>query len=111
MHHHHNFEYIRCSARLIICNVVHCCCFISCGKTLTPYDIPVFDSADGRIKWCNGIINQNIFKTKEKYEFDSLIFSNDVLTLVRNYINFIRPLLNPCCDYVLICRNGKQISK
>ena len=58
----------------------------------------------------NGI-NQTIFKTKEKYGFDSLIFSNDVLTLIKNYINFIRPLLNPCCDYVLICRNGKQISK
>ena len=59
----------------------------------------------------NGIINQNIFKIKEKYGFDSLIFSNDVLTLIKNYINFIRPRLNPCCDYVLIYRNGKQISK
>ena len=59
----------------------------------------------------NGIINQTIFKTKEKYGFDSLIFSNDVLTLIKNYINFIRPPLNPCCDFVLICRNGKQISK
>ena len=59
----------------------------------------------------NGIINQTIFKTKEKYGFDSLIFSNDVLTLIKNYINFIRPRLNPCFDYVLICRNGNQISK
>ena len=49
--------------------------------------------------------------SKEKYGFDSLIFSNDVLTLIEDYINFIRPRLNPCCDYVLICRNGKQISK
>ena len=54
----------------------------------------------------NGIINQTIFKTKEKYGFDSIIFSNDVLTLIKNYINFIRPRLNPCWDYVLICRNG-----
>ena len=45
------------------------------------------------------------------YGFDSLIFSNDVLTLIKNYINLIRPRLNPCCDYILICRNGKQISK
>ena len=59
----------------------------------------------------NGIINKTIFKTKEKYEFGSLIFSNDVLTLIKNYINFIRPRLNPCCDYVLVCRNGQQISK
>ena len=50
-------------------------------------------------------------KQKEMYGFDSLIFSNDVLTLIKNYINFIRPLLNQCCDRVLICRNGKQISK
>ena len=59
----------------------------------------------------NGIINQTIFKKEEKHGFDSLIFSNDVLTLIKNYINFIWPRLNPCCDYVLICRNGKQISK
>ena len=59
----------------------------------------------------NGIINQTIFRTKEKYGFDSLIFSNDVLTLIKNCNNFIRPRLNPCCDFVLICRNGKQISK
>ena len=32
----------------------------------------------------NGIINQIIFKTKEKYEFNSVIFSNDVLTLIKN---------------------------
>ena len=59
----------------------------------------------------NGIINQTIFKTKEKYVLDSLIFSNDVLNLRKNYINFERPRLNPCCDYVLICLNGKRISK
>ena len=41
----------------------------------------------------NGMINQTIFKTKEKFGFDSLIFSNDVLTLINNYINFIRPRL------------------
>ena len=59
----------------------------------------------------NGIINQNIFKTNEKYGFDSLIFSVDVLTLINNYIDLIRPRLNPVCDYVLICRNGTQLSK
>ena len=58
----------------------------------------------------NGIINQTLFKTKEKYGFDSLVFSNDVLTLINDYISLIRPRLNPCCDY-LLCRNGKQISK
>ena len=51
----------------------------------------------------NGITNLTIFKTKEKYGFDSLTFSNDVLTLTMNYINFTWPRLNPCHDYVLIC--------
>ena len=59
----------------------------------------------------NGIINQTVFKTNERYGFDSLLFSTDVLTLINNYINFIRPRLNPVCDYVLICRNGTQLSK
>ena len=49
------------------------------------------------------ITNQTIFKAKEKYGFDSLTFSNDVLTLTKNYINFIWPRLNSCHDYVLIC--------
>ena len=78
----------------------------SCPMTCQFLTVQMVESIDE-----NGIINQTIFKTKEKYGFDSLIFSNDVLTLIMNYINFIRPRLNPCCDYVLICRNGKQISK
>ena len=49
--------------------------------------------------------------SKEKYGFDSLIFSNDVLNLIKNYIDFIRPRLNPSCDYVFVCQNGKKISK
>ena len=36
---------------LSFCNVIHCCCFISYGKSFTPYDILIFDSADGRINW------------------------------------------------------------
>ena len=37
----------------------------------------------------NGIINQTVFKTNEKYGFDSLIFSHEVLLLLNNYINLI----------------------
>ena len=59
----------------------------------------------------NGISNQKLFKTNEKYGFDSLLFSVDVLTLVTGYMNYIRPRLNPSFDYLLVCRNGKQISK
>ena len=59
----------------------------------------------------NGIIIETLFKTNEKYGFDSLLFSVDVLTLVTGYMNYIRPRLNPACNYLLVCRNGKQISK
>ena len=59
----------------------------------------------------NGIINQTLLKTNEKYGFDSLLFSVDVLTLVTGYMNYIRPRLNPACNYLLVCRNDKQISK
>ena len=103
--------YHHSSARFIICNIVHRCCIIFYGKSLTPYHMPILTVQMVELISKNGIINQTIFKAKEKYGFDSLIISNDVLTLIKNYINFIRPRLNPCCDYVLICRNGKQISK
>ena len=57
------------------------------------------------------IINQTIFKTKEKYGFDSFIFPNDVPTLTENYINFIQPCLNSCCDYVgMVSRFGNKES-
>ena len=59
----------------------------------------------------NGIINQPLFKTNGKYGFDSLLFSVDVLTLVTAYMNYMRPHLNPACNYLLVCQNGKQISK
>ena len=59
----------------------------------------------------NGIINQTLFKTNGKYGFHSLLFSVDVLTLVTGYMNYIRPRLNLACNYLLVCRNGKQISK
>ena len=59
----------------------------------------------------NGIINQTLFQTNKKYDFDSLLFSVDVLTLVNGYMNYIPPRLNPACNYLLVYRNGKQISK
>ena len=51
----------------------------------------------------NGIINQTLFKTNEKYGFDPLLFSVDVLTLVTGYMNYIPPRLNPGCYYLLVC--------
>ena len=58
-----------------------------------------------------GIIDQTIFKTSIKYGFDSLVFEEKVLSILHDYIESVRPRLNPKCAYVLITRNGNQMSK
>ena len=58
-----------------------------------------------------GIIDQTRFKTEEKYGFDSLVFPTEVMGCLKEYIKFIRPRLNPVCDYLLICKNGTQLSR
>jgi len=67
--------------------------------------IPMISSA-----YNNGIIDQTYFKTNEKYGFDSLIFEKISLNLIRNYVEFVRPKLNPSCQYLLVGRYGKQLS-
>lgn len=59
----------------------------------------------------NGIINQTIIKTNEKYGFDLFVFSVEVLTIINDYINYIKPRINPIYDYVSVCRNGTQYTK
>ena len=56
----------------------------------------------------NGYVDQKEFKTADAYMFDTFIFSADALTLVSLYVQHVRPLLNPICDYVLINNNGKM---
>ena len=55
-----------------------------------------------------GFIDQTAFKTSERYVFDTLLLSGDVLNIVNTYVNVVRPLLNPSCDYLLITNNGTQ---
>ena len=43
--------------------------------------------------------------TKEKYLFDTLLLDDEVLDI---YINNIRPLFNPKCNYLLFNNNGNQ---
>ena len=57
----------------------------------------------------DGIIDQTIFKTSEKYGFDSLIFSKNVLDIINGYILCIRPRLQPKCEFLLLSRNGTQL--
>ena len=50
----------------------------------------------------SGMIDQTVFKTMEKYGFDTLIFTKQVLDIVNGYIKCIRPRMNPTCDYLLV---------
>lgn len=59
----------------------------------------------------DGIIDQTVFKTQDKYGFDSLIFSQQVIDIINGYVTCIRSRLNPKCDYLLISRNGSQLTR
>ena len=58
-----------------------------------------------------GFINQKTFKTAGKYGFDSVILTDTSMQILDGYINFVRPLLKPQCDFVLVTKNGSQHSK
>ena len=58
-----------------------------------------------------GFIDQKKFKTASKYGFDSLILTDASMQVLESYIDFVRPLLKPQCDFVLVTRNGGQHSK
>jgi len=58
-----------------------------------------------------GFIDQKMFKTAGKYGFDSLYLTETSMQVLDGYINHIRPLLKPNCDYVLVTRNGGRHNK
>ena len=58
-----------------------------------------------------GFIDQKAFKTVGKYGFDSLILTNANMQVLNGYILYIRPLLKPQCDFVLVNSNGNQHGK
>ena len=58
-----------------------------------------------------GFVDQKMFKTSEKYAFDSLLLESTDLQVIEQYRQHVRPLLNPKCDYLLVTRNGTQHSK
>ena len=59
----------------------------------------------------DGMVDQKIFKTAKIYGFDSVYFDECTLEMLAKYITYVRPLLNPTCEYVLVNRNGKQFQK
>ena len=62
-------------------------------------------------KKVRGFIDQKTFKTAGKYGFDSLILTDANMQVLNGYISYVRPLLKPQCDFVLVNRNGGQHGK
>ena len=61
-----------------------------------------------KAKTNEGFIDQREFKTAGTYLFDTLILTEDIFTILEAYIDFVRPLTNPTCDYLLVSTNGTQ---
>ena len=64
-----------------------------------------------KAKTNGGFIDQKMFKTAGKYGFDSLYLTETSMQVLDGYINHIRTLLRPTCDFVLVTRNGGQHNK
>ncbi|XP_068728997.1 uncharacterized protein [Montipora capricornis] len=58
-----------------------------------------------------GFIDQKTFKTAGKYGFDSVILTDTSMQILDGYVNFVRPLLKPQSDFVLVTKNGSQHGK
>ena len=55
-----------------------------------------------------GFIDQKTFKTTGKYGFDSLVLTDANIQVRNGYILYVRPLLKPKYNFVLVNRNGGQ---
>ena len=64
-----------------------------------------------KVKSNEGFVDQTTFKTTKTYGFDSFILDDKSIALVDKYIKYIRLLLNPLCDFLLVSRNCWQFSK
>lgn len=69
--------------------------------------ITMFENAKSK----DGMVDQTIFKTAQKYGFNSLYFDEISMGIVDDYVQYVRPLLNPQCEYLLVNRNGTQFQK
>ena len=59
----------------------------------------------------NGFIDQKEFKTNLSYTFDSLVLDDLPTRVIALHVEYVRPLLNPQNDYLLLTRNGTQYKK
>ena len=62
-------------------------------------------------KEIGGFIDQKTLKTAGKLGFDSLTLTDANMQVFNGYVSYVRPLLKPQCDFVLVNRNGGQHGK
>ena len=62
-------------------------------------------------KTTGGYIDQKLFKTTGTYGFDSIILDNINMKVIGKYVEFVQPLLQPTCGFILVDRNGTQFGK
>ena len=79
---------------------------VKCSRPMTFQFLTLPMIAKAKIN--QGFIDQTEFKTSSKYMFDTLIMDRDVLTVLDVYIDIVRPLFNPTCDYLLVSSTGSQ---
>ena len=59
----------------------------------------------------DGYIDERLFKTADRYVFDSIILNNTCIAILDGYVKYIQTVLQPSCSYLLTNRNGKQFCK
>ena len=81
---------------------------VKCTRPMT-YKFLTLDMVD-RARREGGYVDTSLFKTESTYTFDTLILSEDTLAVLTAYIQDIRPLAHPTCEYVLVNTAGKQFT-
>ena len=69
--------------------------------------ISVFEKSKGS----GSFIDQKEFKTSLQYTFDSALLEVRSTEIIDDYIHYVRPLLHPKCDHLLVTRSGTQYKK
>ena len=104
---------IRFARRINVLHPLCCRLFIHKSQRIETTNqylmVPMFNNS----KKNGGFVDETVFKTALHYNFDSLLFDDNSTEIVDDYIyiTFVRPLLHPNCDYVLVTRNGTQYNK
>ena len=81
---------------------------VKCTRPMTYQYITLQMIAEAKTN--GGYIDSTAFKTERQYAFDTIILSEEVLQIIDSYVEFVRPKMNPSCNYLLLTTNGKQYS-